>query len=222
MEEDQKVCVLVSGGADSTVLLLEAMDRYREVFPLYIQNGLRWEPAELFWLRKFLRNLKSPKLRSLKVLDLTLRDLYEGHWSITGVRVPGAKSQDDAVYLPGRNIIFLSKAAVYAALEDIPAIEIGILKNNPFRDGTKRFLKKLSDVLSLGLGKPILIRAPFQGLRKEDVLLRGRRIPMELSFSCVNPKGYEHCGDCNKCVERKKAFFAAGLFDKTKYKKAGI
>ncbi|MBI4353214.1 MAG: 7-cyano-7-deazaguanine synthase, partial [Candidatus Omnitrophica bacterium] len=39
MEEDQKVCVLVSGGADSTVLLLEAMDRYREVFPLYIQNG---------------------------------------------------------------------------------------------------------------------------------------------------------------------------------------
>ena len=59
-------------------------------------------------------------------------------------------------------------------------------------------------------------------MRKEDVLVLGKKLPRELTFSCLNPKGYEHCGDCNKCTERKKAFFAAGIFDKTKYKKSGI
>jgi 7-cyano-7-deazaguanine synthase in queuosine biosynthesis len=50
----------------------------------------------------------------------------------------------------------------------------------------------------------------------------GKGLALELTFSCINPKGYEHCGDCNKCTERKKAFFAAGVFDKTRYKRAGI
>ena len=59
-------------------------------------------------------------------------------------------------------------------------------------------------------------------MRKEEVILKGKTLPLEFTFSCINPKGYEHCGDCNKCLERKKAFFTVGVFDKTKYKKAGI
>jgi len=50
----------------------------------------------------------------------------------------------------------------------------------------------------------------------------GKRLPLEATFSCLNPKGYDHCGECNKCTERKKAFFAVGMTDKTKYKKAGM
>ena len=53
-------------------------------------------------------------------------------------------------------------------------------------------------------------------------IAHGKKLPLEFTFSCLNPKGYEHCGECNKCVERKKAFFAACVFDKTKYKKPGI
>ena len=80
----------------------------------------------------------------------------------------------------------------------------------------------MSDVLSLGLNTVIDIKAPFQKLKKEDVIAMGKKLPLEFTFSCLNPKGYEHCGDCNKCIERKKGFFASGVFDKTKYKKSGI
>ena len=80
----------------------------------------------------------------------------------------------------------------------------------------------MSEVLSIGLKTEIKIHAPFQKFRKEDVIVMGKKLPLEITFSCINPKGYEHCGDCNKCTERKKAFFAAGVFDKTRYKKAGI
>lgn len=218
----ENACILVSGGVESMVLLNDALGRCEEVTPIYIRNHLRWEDIELFWLKGFLRNLKQPGLRPLKVMELSLRDLYENHWSITGIKVPGAGSRDESVYLPGRNLIFLSKAACFASMRGITALEIGVLKGNPFPDSSKVFFKKISGVLSLGLGSEIVVRAPFQKLRKEDVIVMGRKLPLEITFSCINPKGYEHCGECNKCTERKKAFFAAGVFDKTKYKKAGI
>ncbi len=215
-------CVLVSGGVESSALLADALTRYDKVTPLYIRNHLRWEETELSWLKKFLREFKSDKLAPLKILELTMRDLYERHWSVTGIQIPDAKSRDQAVYLPGRNVVFLAKAACFAALHDASVIEIGVLKGNPFSDSSKTFFKKISGALSLGLDREIQVNAPFQKLKKEDVILKAKKLPLELTFSCVNPKGYEHCGDCNKCTERKRAFFAAGVFDKTKYKKAGV
>ncbi|HXV19048.1 MAG TPA: 7-cyano-7-deazaguanine synthase, partial [Candidatus Omnitrophota bacterium] len=116
----------------------------------------------------------------------------------------------------------LSKAAIFAAIHEIPVIEIGILKGNPFSDSSKAFLSKMSGVLSTGLSYEVEFKAPFQKYRKEDVIEIGKKLPLECTFSCINPKGYEHCGECNKCVERKKAFFSVGMTDKTKYKKEGL
>jgi len=217
-----KACVLVSGGIESSVLLWDAASRYESVTPVYVQNHLRWEYAELFCLKNFLRHLKSDKLKTLKIIDLFINDLYGTHWSITGTKVPGANSKDEDVYLPGRNIALLAKVAIFAALQDIPSIEVGVLKSNPFSDGSKAFFSKMSKVLSLGLNKEITVTAPFLKYRKEEVIMMGKRLPLEFTFSCINPKGYEHCGECNKCVERKKGFFAVGVLDKTKYKKTGI
>ena len=218
----QNACVLVSGGIESSVLLNDALGRYDHVTPLYIRNHLRWEDTEIFCLKNFLRGLKQNNLKPLVILDMTMRDVYDSHWSITGIRIPNGKTRDNSVYLPGRNIIFLSKVAIYAAMKNIGVIEIGVLRGNPFADATKVFFKKMSDVLSMGLSTELQVKAPFQKMKKEDVIALGKKLPLEFTFSCLNPKGYEHCGDCNKCVERKKAFFAAGVFDKTKYKKPGI
>jgi len=82
-----------------------------------------------------------------------MRDIYESHWSITGVKIPSGRSKNESVYLPGRNIIFLSKASCYAALHDIPNIEIGVLRGNPFSDATKQFFKKIFGGAVAGLGQ---------------------------------------------------------------------
>lgn len=220
--KDNSVCVLTSGGIESSVLLSDALTRYEKVTPIYIKNHLRWEDAEVFWLKKFIRNLRSDRLCPLQILDLTMRDVYDAHWSITGIKVPGAVSKDEAVYLPGRNIIFLAKAGCFAAVNHISTIEIGVLKGNPFHDSSKLFFKRMSQVLSTGLNTELEIKAPLQSMKKEEVILMGKKLVLDATFSCINPKGYDHCGDCNKCMERKKAFFAAGISDKTKYKKEGL
>ncbi len=215
-------CVLVSGGIESAVLVNDALSRYDRVFPVYVRNHLRWEDTEVFCLKNFLRGLKQNNLKPLVLLDLSMRDIYDNHWSITGIHTPGSKSQDSSVYLPGRNIMLLAKTAVFAAMKGIGSIEIGTLRGNPFPDSTKTFFKKMSDVLSMGLNHEIVVKAPFAKMGKDDVIALGKKLPLEFTFSCLNPKGFEHCGECNKCVERKKAFFSAGVFDKTRYKKSGI
>ncbi len=217
-----QVCVLVSGGVESAVLVNDAASRYDVVHPVYIKNHLRWEDTEIFCLKNFLRGLRHANIKPLVILDLTMRDLYESHWSITGIKIPTGKMPDDSVYLPGRNIVFISKAAVFCAVKGIQTIEIGVLRGNPFPDSNAKFFKKFSEVLSIGLNYEIEVKAPFNKLKKENVIAMGQRMPLEFTFSCLNPKGYDHCGECNKCVERKKAFFAAGVFDKTRYKKTGI
>src|SRR5688572_27020697 len=104
------VCVLASGGIESAALIADAASRAGAVYPLYVKNHLRWEEAEVFWLKQFLRNLRMDNVQPLTILDLTMKDLYEQHWSVTGTRVPGSRTPDESVYLPGRNLVFLSKA----------------------------------------------------------------------------------------------------------------
>src|SRR5690242_12740096 len=90
------LAVLVSGGVDSAVLLAEAAREHAAVWPLYVRCGLYWEAVELDHLRRFLAAVAGPSLKPLHVLDVPVRDLYAGHWSLTGEGVPGADTPDEA------------------------------------------------------------------------------------------------------------------------------
>jgi 7-cyano-7-deazaguanine synthase len=198
-------------------MLAELARRYREIYPVFIRYGLVWETVELQQLRKFLRSAKIPRVQSLTVLSLPVRDLYGVHWSTTGRKVPHARTPDEAVYLPGRNLLLLSKAAVFCALNKIDTIAVGSLDHNPFPDATPGFFCGFAAVAGDALGFRIKVVAPFRMLRKEAVLRRGRSLPLHLSFSCIAPRHGLHCGRCNKCAERQQAFFATNIIDHTKY-----
>jgi 7-cyano-7-deazaguanine synthase len=202
----RKIAVLASGGLDSNVLISELLRKYDEVYPIYIQCGLVWERAELYWLRKYLKKLKSRNLRPLTVLSLPVNDLDGRGWAVTGRGAPGYQSRDEEVFLPGRNLLLFSKAATFCALHKIPILAIGSLSGNPFPDATKEFFQNFGRTASQALNVPIKIIAPFQKLKKKDVLKKGRGLPLHLSFSCLAPKGLKPCGRCNKCSERYKVF----------------
>jgi 7-cyano-7-deazaguanine synthase len=210
-------CVLVSGGLDSAVLLRDFARRYLSVQPLYVRAGLRWEKAEIASLRSFLRALQSPRLMPLAFIDVPMADLYGRHWSTTGRRTPGFYAGDASIYLPGRNLALLSKAGTFCAMRGIPILATGILNLNPFPDGTPGFFRAMEAALRRGLGAPIRIRTPFRGLAKDEVIRRGRGLPLELTLSCANPRRGRHCGRCCKCAERALAFRRAGVPDPTDY-----
>ena len=191
--------------------------RYAQVYSVFIAQGLIWEKAELKALRRFLHALPSTLYVPLTVLSLPVDDLYGAHWSITGKHIPNAATPDEAVYLPGRNLMLLSKAAVFSAINDIPVIAIGSLDHNPFPDASPKFFRNFATLAGEALSHPLKVIAPFRGTNKATVIRQGRELPLHLSVSCLAPVHGKHCGRCNKCAERQLGFKQAGVIDQTNY-----
>lgn len=200
------VCVLVSGGLDSCVLVAELAKKYRRLHPVYIRQGLVWESTELRYLRRYLRAIHAP---TLTVLHSPVN--YGDHWSMTGRKVPDAQSRDETMYLPGRNLMLLAKAAVFCALHQIPVIAVGSLGHNPFPDATPAFFRRFARVAGQALNHRLTIIAPYRSFSKEQVIRRGRHLPLQLTFSCVAPRAGKPCGRCNKCAERERALRLCAL-----------
>lgn len=216
----ERAAVLVSGGLDSAVLLAD-LAREASVFPVYVEAGLRWEREERQALDAYLNALGSANVQPLSVLDMPVRRLYGEHWSTTGESVPGYEAPDSAVYLPGRNVLLIGVTAVWCALHDIPAIAIGSLGENPFPDATAAFFESYGRLLSDALAHEIRVIAPYRRLHKADLIARFPDLPLHLTLTCMapqsDPAGVLHCGDCNKCRERREAFRAASVPDRTRY-----
>lgn len=210
--------VLLSAGLDSAVLAaFEA--RRSHVHPIYVGAGLAWEAEELAALDQLLAAPSFASLAPLARLTFTVRDLYPAtHWALRG-EPPAFDTPDEDVYLTGRNIILLTKASIYCAQCGVTRIALGPLAGNPFPDATPEFFESMAGALSLGLGHEIRIDAPFAHKEKSEVIQMGvdLGVPLELTLSCMNPKGGLHCGLCSKCRERRDAFNNAGVLDPTRY-----
>ena len=227
--------VLLSGGLDSAVLLADEAAR-GDVQPLYVSVGLAWEAAERAIVERFLAHPSlAGRVRPLVSLTVDMRDVYAAtHWAVAG-RPPGYHTPDEDVYLPGRNIILLAKAATFCAAAGLDRIVLGTLGHNPFPDATPEFRAAIARALSLGLGHDLRIDAPYSGSSKAQVVARGIElgVPFELTLSCMSPgignreSGIEsripnresprHCGLCSKCRERHDAFIELGVADPTEY-----
>jgi len=216
-ESSTKVAVLVSGGLDSAVLVADLVRQGQQVTPIFIRAGLQWEELEQTYLRKFLGAIAQPNLHKLVVLEQPLGDLYGEHWSLTGRDVPDAESPDAAVYLPGRNLMLLLKAMLWCHLQRMPRIALAVLRANPFPDASEEFFKLLAAAVNTGVGDKLVIERPFVGLAKAEVIARAAGLPLEWTFSCLQPVRGLHCGACNKCAERRTGFRMAGRSDPTNY-----
>lgn len=214
---DDMVGILASGGLDSCILTGELLRQGRTVQPIFIRSGLVWEQMEILALRRYLAREQSPALRELVVLRLPVNDLYGGHWSLTGRDTPLWTSSDEEVFLPGRNALLAFKAAIWCQLNGIGELTLATLITSPFADAKRPFFEHVQAILNCYDSHPIRIALPFGGLSKQQVMELGRNRPLELTFSCISPVEDRHCGRCNKCAERQRAFRDSGVPDQTQY-----
>jgi 7-cyano-7-deazaguanine synthase len=213
----KSIGVLFSGGLDSAALMGWFLDRGYDVHPIYITCGLRWERTELKWAKRFVASTKQFHGRELVKVPLLLESAYANNWSQRG-ETPGSKSPDTAVYLPARNLLLLIKALLHLHNQNVSTLALATLKGNPFPDARASYFKALEKILGQSFSKRIKILTPFRRMNKSDVIRENQKWPLHLSFSCISPKGIYHCGKCNKCAERRKAFREAGVTDRTVYR----
>jgi len=215
--------LLLSGGLDSAVLAAHEAQN-ATVQPVYVSVGFAWEAGELAMLERLLAAPAfAGRVLPLSRVEFTMRDVYPPtHWAIRGVP-PAYDTPEEDVYLAGRNLVLLTKAAVVATRNGAQRIALGPLAGNPFPDARPEFFVAMATALSLGLGHQIEIATPFLDWVKQQVILRGVElgVPLELTLSCMNPVTAEalprHCGLCSKCRERRDAFAEAGVDDPSTY-----
>jgi 7-cyano-7-deazaguanine synthase len=218
-KDGQGTAVLFSAGLDSAVLLAQAASEGVAV-PIYVGVGLAWEDEERAMAARLLGSGRlGPNVRPVVALCLDMTDVYpSSHWAIRG-EAPGFDTPDEDVYLEGRNLVLLSKAAVFMARAGLSHVRMGPLAGNPFPDATPQFFRAMESALSLGLNRRIAVETPFVSMHKSDVIRLGEKlsVPFELTLSCMQPAGGLHCGRCSKCRERRDAFVEAGVQDPTAY-----
>ncbi len=217
----EMLAVLISGGLDSAILLGDALRRGAVAQPIFMRCGLSWEGVELEYLRRFLAALARPELRPLVILDQPVADVYGNHWSVTGRGVPGARDPDEAVFLPGRNVMLLAKSLLWCQLHGWPVLALGSLQTNPFPDATPEFFTGMAQIVNSAMRGHVSVSLPLGGMKKEAVMRRGEGLPLGHTFSCIQPQRGLHCGTCNKCGERQAAFASAEMIDPTIYAARG-
>ena len=133
------VAVLLSGGLDSAVLTAHAA-RSGVVQPVYVSAGLAWEDGETSLVSRLLASAPfAVNVLPLVRLVVDVSDVYpETHWARRG-EPPAYDTPDEDVYLPGRNLLLLTKTSVWCAHRGIGTIALGTLRGNPFADSSPAF-----------------------------------------------------------------------------------
>lgn len=226
MTDKPKAISVLSGGLDSTVATGYYSDKYKihAITFNYGQRSARMEidsskaiceklgiehtVIELPWLKKLgksaltsdaeIPELKEDELDNKQICDETARK----------------------VWVPGRNVVFTAIATSFAEAEEAEIIIVGwdLEEAVTFPDNSKEFLDAFNNVLEIGTLDGVQIKAPVIDMNKYEIVKMGSKLnaPMNLSYSCyIGKEG--HCGTCESCMRRKRAFKEAEIEDETKY-----
>lgn len=209
--------LMLSGGLDSAILLVQLVREGYCVQPFYVSAGCQWEAAERAAIDRLLLELDDAKIGALVEFAMPVNDLFARHWSLTGVGVPDETTSDEAVFLPARNPLLLLKPALWCGENNIGRLALATLADNPFSDATPEFCQLFAELVESSTGQAIEIVQPFADRTKQEILRQAIDFPFELTFSCLAPQNGKHCGCCNKCAERANALRMMPCGDATRY-----
>lgn len=217
-----RAIVLLSSGLDSTVAFKEAIDRCGEAFCLTFDYG---QKAKIKEINSAKRICEKFGVRH-KVIELPWYQSFRG--ALTGsLEIPtiqeneldlASKTQETAalVWVPARNLVFLSIGAAFAENLGYDLIVPGfdVEEAATFPDNSQAFVEKFNEALKYGTFSKPKIWAPLIALNKSEIVRRGIEIgaPLDLTWSCYH-SGEKPCLVCESCVRRKRAFERAGIPD---------
>ena len=132
------------------------------------------------------------------------------------------------IWVPGRNVLFLSIAASLADSFTEPVdIIFGANKEEgeTFSDNTLEFVNKMNQAISLGCLNKVTVKSPFNNFIKREIVsfLVEYEVPLDFTSSCYNIRKWSesgkpiHCGKCESCQRRKRAFQDSKNTDPTIY-----
>ena len=187
------VVTLLSGGMDSCLMSVLAMEAGVEQKPIFVNYGQINIEKEVLSVRNHIDKFGLPTCTEIDI---------SGFGSvITSGLTDKAKHIVDEAFLPGRNLLFLLIASSFAVQNDCRSVSIGLLREDTaiFPDQTDDFLISAERTISKALGQSIEIVAPLRDFYKKDVIEMASEKGIS-SYSC-HMGGDAPCGICISCKE---------------------
>jgi 7-cyano-7-deazaguanine synthase len=188
------IVTLVSGGLDSTLMVVLAREAGVLQFPLFVDYGQRSLSRELSACQNSMGNNDIPQPTVVRLGGF-------GALSRSGLTDSNMHIMEDA-FTPGRNMLFLLTGAAHAYRVGANAVAIGLLNEGAslFPDQTSSFLRHAQRLLSECMGRNISVLAPLMDFTKQDVVRLAREKKITGTYSCH--MGTEvPCGVCISCRE---------------------
>ena len=211
----KRAVVLLSGGIDSATTLAVAKDQG------YLCHALSFDYGQRHRI----------ELQKAQILAATAGVSYQevalpfigglSHNALTDntmvIDALGPESMPNT-FVPGRNLFFLSVAAVVAKQHGIRILYTGVCQTDysGYPDCRDTFVKSLNVTLNLAMEDHFEIRTPLMWMtNSETVLLMAEMGRLEWyghTYTCYEGV-VPPCGTCPSCLLRAKGFHEAGIFD---------
>ncbi|HDL8085946.1 TPA: 7-cyano-7-deazaguanine synthase QueC [Yersinia enterocolitica] len=208
----KRAVVVFSGGQDSTTCLIQALQQYDEVHCITFDYGQRHR-AEIDVARELAIQLGA---KAHKVLEVgMLNELAVSSLTRDNIPVPSYSEEGEdsipSTFVPGRNILFLTLAAIYAYQVQAQAVITGVCETDfsGYPDCRDEFVKALNHAIDLGIGCDIAFITPLMWLDKAetwalaDYYQQLDRIRHD-TLTCYNGIQGDGCGKCAACHLRAK------------------
>ncbi|EHU4917015.1 7-cyano-7-deazaguanine synthase QueC [Vibrio vulnificus] len=204
-----KAVVVFSGGQDSTTCLVKALNEFDEVHAITFDYGQRHR-LEIEVAQNLAKELG---VAAHKVMDVTLLNELAIS-SLTRDDIPVSHElQENGLpnsFVPGRNILFLTLAGIYAYQIGAETIITGVCETDfsGYPDCRDDFVKAMNSALVKGMDKPLVIQTPLMWLNKAETWAladqnNALQLVREKTLTCYNGIIGDGCGDCPSCHLRK-------------------
>ena len=218
--QKQNTILIYSGGMDSTVLLYKLLNDNYTVRCLSIDYGQKHK-RELNYAKSLCEQVSVEH----KIIDLTsVTELLSNSSLINPEQaIPQGhyeKESMKATVVPNRNMILLSLATAWAINCKASSVSYAAHAGDHtiYPDCRESFANGMNEVMQLCDWHSVKLNRPFVDMTKAEICKLGAllQVPYEKTWSCY--QGNElHCGRCGTCVERREAFYLAGVEDPTEY-----
>jgi len=201
--------VVFSGGQDSSTCLFWAKKKFDNVFALCYEYGQK-HAVEIEQAKKIAAIADVP----IRIMNIPfVKELSKNALTDSSVVMDAEKPQNALpnTFVPGRNLFFLSIAAVYAREIGAQNIVTGVSQTDfsGYPDCRSDFINSLNKTLNLALEEDFVIHTPLMYLNKAQTWQLADELGVfELirthSLTCYNGIVGNGCGTCPACKLRQK------------------
>lgn len=205
---NKKAVVVFSGGQDSTTCLFWALKEFDEVIAVTFDYNQKHR-AEIDCAKSIAKELGIEH----HILDMALlNQLAPNALTRDDIKIEmGENGAPPSTFVEGRNMLFLTFAAVLAKVNGAKHIVAGVCETDfsGYPDCRDIFIKSLNVTLNLAMDYGFVVHTPLMWIDKEQTWEMADSFGKldfvrEKTLTCYNGVIGDGCGECPACKLRKK------------------